>query len=168
MSRLGFPLEDPVRLDELIRQGAKAMQRAAPGPDKQLANALGVTRTRANRAKNGDKHSHATRYLQPLAEADAVNAIPLLAEGLAVVFHAQIEEACTDELEKRLRKIAFEELTVDRERNSAHLRFLEGDRTPEQHDEVAEWDMRRVDLALERAGIHRELAKRKRRVARAR
>jgi len=166
VSRLGFPLEDPVRLDELIQQGARAMQRAAPGPDKQLANALGVDRSRANRAKNGDRHSHATRYLQPLAEAEAVNAIPLAAEGLAVVFHAQIEEASTDDLEVRLRKIAREEIRVDRERNTATLEYLEGDRTPDQHDKVAEYDMQSCELALERAGIHRELAKRKRRVER--
>lgn len=162
MSTLGFPLEDPIRMAELIRYGAEGLRRGASGPDKQLARALGVHRTRANRAKNGDPHSHATRFMLAIAKDSAINAIPMIAEGLAWVCREQIENATADELEAKLHDLTMREYPLLAERNRAVLQYIESDRRAAAHEAVAELDMQLVDVAMERGAIHRELAKRKR------
>lgn len=164
---IGFPLEDPIRLRELIERGAHAVQRGAPGPDKQLGKAIKRDRSTANRHKRGSRTSPPTHYLEALSEGEATNAIPLAAEGLALVYERQVGEANTYELEERIRVLIDREHDIDRDLRREVLRFAESGKESDDHERIAELRMLKVECGLESAGIHRELAKRLRRIARA-
>lgn len=150
------------RLDLLVQAGAHATRRAVPGPQKRYARIRGVAKATASRHLTGDVHSPSTHFLLQLATAKGATAFPLLAEGIAAVNQAQIQNALTQVLEARLAELNETECMLQADEDLQTLRSI-ADPTPDQLDAAAVADVREAEVQLERAAIRRELAARKRR-----
>lgn len=99
---------DPVRLAELMRLAADATRRAAPGPAKRYARALGVSPSRASRHLSGDDpYTPAVKLLsavEALASGQYTSALPLLMEAFAVALET-LNRRATPDLENHLREL---------------------------------------------------------------
>lgn len=154
---------DPGYLDRLIKIGARAARRAAPGPQKHYAHAIGVRKTRANAHLNGDRHSPPTRWLEMidrLARGEHTSPWPVIAEGIAVAMQAQLQVEPVDDLKVRRMILRWIELsTIEHERvaqanERAQMLALTGDL-----EGLAEADVAEAEIRLERAALSRELAR---------
>ncbi len=123
--------QDPIRLAELIQRAAEAARRGAPGPQKQYANALGISTSRASRHLNGDDpYSPCVRLLsvvEALASGDYTSAVPLLLEAYGVAMEA-LNRRSTEDLEARLRELQRRRVeaqaTLDRARLEEYARAV--------------------------------------------
>lgn len=144
---------DPVRLDSLIVIGGRATRRAAPGPQKRYAAALGISRTRACRHMQGDPHSPATRnlsYIWALARGRGTTPWPQIAEEIAVAMQARIADSSTESLVMRWWQLTTREHRLEARENEATMSAPLLD--------LADADVEEAEAQLERAAISRELA----------
>lgn len=147
---------DPIRLDRLIGIGGRATGRAAPGPQKRYAAALGISRTRACRHMQGDPHSPATRslrYIYNLSRGRGTSPWPQIAEEIAVAKQAQVETASTETLVTRWWELTYREHRLEASENEAAVSGT--------LEELADADVQEAEATLERAAISRELAARR-------
>lgn len=105
---------DPYKLDAVVRYAGAGYRRSA-AVDKHLAAAEELSRSRANRLRNGDDpHSPAARALAEavvlLAEHPSTSPWPILTEARIVVIQARIKDASDDVLRARLTKLDEDEI----------------------------------------------------------
>lgn len=155
-----FRRSNPILLDSLIGYGAAAVTRAVP-TRKRYASAIGISRQRASKHRQGDTHSPSTKYLVQLAMAEGGTAWPMISEGIAAVIQQTLSTLSVEQLQTRLRELNDLEHTREADENRATCN-TPADASPDQLLIAAEKDVIEAELQLERAAIRRELARRPR------
>lgn len=163
MSASPARIEDPRRRDGLVRWSGRATQRAAPGPHKQLARALGLKgHSRVSRYKAGDPHSPAAKgiaYVDALARGDRTSAWAQISSEVVVIKRAQYDGVATEVLEARYMELVHEEHALQAEQDKALMHAA----LTKRFDGVADAVCSHADRLLELASLAEEINERKER-----